>query len=271
MNALQSQLAAAEALIRAQPITTASVALGAALLPILMLAYQDYRHYVSMGPHGLPDNFSGWYRQLRMRSAAQPLASTVVPAPYDLASAARATGPYADQSFLATAAALEPRRGARPRVCHFVAPQRQESQVAAREMKDRMGGFLDGLVAANAAVFRRGLSRLEGPVPAVQLRRGDDGAEGGFPASHRVTRGELIHVHPPDGSTHLVLSLVDSAEVIRKGWGQRHRLSGGMLGWGYTLVYAPRDEGELEAWKGIVMAAARFAAKEAVVEEVNLP
>jgi hypothetical protein len=55
-----------------------------------------------------------------------------------------------------------------------------------------------------------------------------------------------------------VLSLVDQKRVIELGWGRRHRLSGSVVPWNYTLVYAPRDAEELEVWKRITIAGARF-------------
>ena len=87
-------------------------------------------------------------------------------------------------------------------------------------------------------------------------------------------RGEIAHVHH-EGSTHVCLSLPDAAEVVRKGWGERHRMSGvrGILPWGYVLVYAPREgkegkegESEWEVWKAVVVAAARVVARSAGFE-----
>ncbi|KAI0125393.1 hypothetical protein BJ170DRAFT_673677 [Xylariales sp. AK1849] len=230
-----------------------TIAAGAALVPLIIVAFQDYRYYVSLGPHGLPDNFYGWYKQLRMSTKARK--DTTVPVPYDFTKTAKANGPHSDKCFFSEP--LKTRAGPRPGVCGFVAPQRQTSEIASGKMKKEMNAYLDALVRGNPTVFQRELSYLEGPVPAVQLRYDVE-----HPSFLKSTKGELIHIHPPDGSTHIVLSLTDSAKVIEQGWGQRHRLSGGLLTWGYTLIYAPRNEEEFAVWKKIVAAAARFSTTE---------
>ncbi|RYC63275.1 hypothetical protein CHU98_g2909 [Xylaria longipes] len=76
----------------------------------------------------------------------------------------------------------------------------------------------------------------------------------------------------------MFLSLVDAAEVVRRGWGERHKMSGvaSILPWGYVLVYAPRDDadgkGDWEVWKVLVIAAARVMARSAGFEgEVVVP
>lgn len=233
---------------------------AAASATLLLVAYRDYRAYVALGPHGLPDTFWGWYKQLKLSRLARK--DTTVPAPYDIEAEKDTYGPHAATSFLVDG--LQPRRGSRPTIPGFVAPQRQITAVASSEMKVQMHKFLSALVAANSSVLQYELSVLEGPVPAVQLK-----SDIARPAFLKTTKGEMIHVHPPDGSTHLTLSLADSRSVIEQGWGQRHRLSGGLLGWGYTLVYAPRDQRELEVWKGVVWAAARYCCAD--VHELRHP
>ncbi|KAE9964413.1 hypothetical protein BLS_008384 [Venturia inaequalis] len=217
---------------------------------VLFISYLDYRHYCSLGDHGLPGNFQGWKKQLQMSRYARR--DTTIPAPYNLEDIVKDYGPHATKSFLKTP--LKAREGNRPKIPGFVAPQRQVSDIASPEMKNGMNAHLDSLVRTNSKLLQRELSRIEGPVPAVQLHPS-------LPVSALLerTRSEIIHVHPPDGTTHLILSLEDSKSVIERAWGQRHRLSGGkMLPWNYTLVYAPRDEEEFEVWKGVVEAAASF-------------
>ncbi len=61
-----------------------------------------------------------------------------------------------------------------------------------------------------------------------------------------ATQGEICHIHGSDSSAHVILSFADAEEVIAKGWGERHRLSG--TEWvplGYTLVYVPRGSEEI--------------------------
>ena len=56
----------------------------------------------------------------------------------------------------------------------------------------------------------------------------------------------------------MTLSLADAKEVIEKGWAQRHGLSGRLLPWGYVMVYAPRDEEEVEVLGRIFRAGIAF-------------
>lgn len=242
------------------PYLSASVAIAA---PLLTLLYADYRAYVAMGPHGLPDNLQGYITQLKMHRISRR--DTTVPAPYDDASGkTKPTGRIdpgsgeaserSHRSFIIShhsvssesnengnmkkwelTARPAPNGGrvdGRPRLCSFVAPQRQLEGEATEGMKRDMNAFLDVLAAANKEALLRGLSRLEGTVPAVQAASGYKGTA----AVTEETRGEILHVHPADGSTHMLLSLADSRRVIETGWGERHRLSGGgMVPWGYTL------------------------------------
>lgn len=56
-------------------------------------------------------------------------------------------------------------------------------------------------------------------------------------------------------SGHVTLSFADAAEVIAKGWGERHRLSGTeWIHLGYTMVYVPRSVEEVETFIRIFQA-----------------
>ncbi|KAM3473789.1 hypothetical protein MY5147_004596 [Beauveria neobassiana] len=239
------------------PIAQYAVAGAAvALATLIVIAYRDYSAYCALGDHGLPGNFKGWCIQLKFTRNSRK--DTTVPAPYDLAVEAALLGPHADKSFLPPPSRrlpfLPPRDGPRPSIPGFTAPQRQITDTASPAMKARMYAHLEALTKANATLLQYDLSTLEGPVPALQLHKHQN-----RPEHLRKTRGELAHIHPVDGSTHLVLSLPDSRRIIETRWGQRHRLSGTMLGWGYTLVYAPRNEREFEVWKDVVAAAAKYS------------
>ena len=57
---------------------------------------------------------------------------------------------------------------------------------------------------------------------------------------------EVAHIHDTDKSGHLLLSFADAKEVISKGWGERHRLTGtGVIPLGYTMLYVPRKTEEI--------------------------
>lgn len=254
-----------ETFIQSRPLLSFG---GALLLGAGIVAYRDYRAYVSMGPNGLPDTFWGWQTQLRMSLGARK--DTTVPAPYDLDSVA---GPHDKENFLPKTAAegLSWRPGSNPpHVPGFVAPQRQTTELASDKTKKAMLGFLDALVAVNSGALQTQTSVLEGPVPAMGLKHYKSMTEASKPKVLVITRGEMCHIHPPDGSTHLHLSLADQKSVIELGWGRRHRLSGGgLLPWNYTLIYAPRNEEEIAVWKSIVMAATRFCCAD--IAEIQTP
>ncbi|KAH6627478.1 hypothetical protein F5144DRAFT_548923 [Chaetomium tenue] len=90
--------------------------------------------------------------------------------------------------------------------------------------------------------------------------------------------GEIAHVHVADGSLHAVLHPEDVRTVIDAGWGERHPLCANDKRWfrllfhgfmeqrlpvpgGLVLVYAPRDEGELQVLHAILEAAVWYATR----------
>ncbi len=80
--------------------------------------------------------------------------------------------------------------------------------------------------------------------------------------SHRC-RNEIVHVHGSDGSMHLTLHPADSRAVLEAGWGERHPLSRGgrferFVPVDFVMVYAPRDEEEVEMVVRVILAARWF-------------
>ncbi|KAI1334321.1 hypothetical protein F5Y15DRAFT_420957 [Xylariaceae sp. FL0016] len=234
-------------------------------------AYYRYRAWHALGGGGLPHNLRGWL----MNVAMHPLARRdvrVSPPPYegDLEKlvAQDGTGTLG-RSFFGREAVGEDavllsvpvrREGPRPTVPGTVAPQRQTDQTATpAPFLARQEAFLSALARGHGGVFVQKASALESP--AYQALWLDAAQLPGPLPEYFVKRapGEWCHVHP-EGSTHVYLSLVDAREVVWRGWGERHKLSGvkGWLGWGFVLVYAPRTETELAVWREIVMAGARF-------------
>jgi hypothetical protein len=73
-------------------------------------------------------------------------------------------------------------------------------------------------------------------------------------------KGEVAHIHESDLSTHALLSLADAQQILSKGWGERHRMSGTMaIPLGYTLLYSPRNMEEVVVLVRIVEAAVEYA------------
>ena len=81
--------------------------------------------------------------------------------------------------------------------------------------------------------------------------------------------GELGHIHG-ETSLHLYLSPADAKVIIKKGWAERHRCArtqpwwfGGVknmwcIGDSFLLVYAPRNDEELEVLGTLIRASAMF-------------
>jgi len=75
---------------------------------------------------------------------------------------------------------------------------------------------------------------------------------------------------------HVTLHPADAKLVIEKGWAQRHPLARG--GWlsrfvpeGFMMVYAPRNEEEVEVVMRIVRAAAWWVGGKSCVDEMGRP
>ncbi|KUI57173.1 hypothetical protein VP1G_04558 [Cytospora mali] len=95
--------------------------------------------------------------------------------------------------------------------------------------------------------------------------------------------GEVCHMHNSDRSMHMNLHPDDIAEVLAKGWGQRHPMAWGSgveegkgkRGWmtmtprsplpeTFVLIYAPRDESDLHVVCKIIEAAIWYTDEERV-------
>jgi phospholipase/carboxylesterase len=75
--------------------------------------------------------------------------------------------------------------------------------------------------------------------------------------------GEFAHVHPGyDGSLHLALPPGLATDVVAKGWGVAHPLAGVRLTPGMTMLFGPRDAGELETVVGVVTTSHAWASAE---------
>ncbi|KAI1298551.1 hypothetical protein F5Y03DRAFT_367731 [Xylaria venustula] len=293
MEAFQT---AAQNLNLSNPTTTRILYTATAATGIALLAYSRhcYVQWHALGEGGLPHNLKGWLINVAMHPFARSDA-LAIPAPYEKPS----TSSTISTSNIVLSAQDEERYGAATRTSYFrfpggslpqrkgdgrptvpttVAPQRQTTQKAGSDTVERQNAFLAALARSNASLFAIRGSGLESPrFPALWLSSPSSGAADvsrgkWFPAQ---APGETAHVHA-EGSTHVCASLVDAAEIVRKGWGERHRLSGvrGIVPWGYVLVYAPREgvEEDWEVWKGIVVAAARCVAKSGGFEgEIIVP
>jgi len=81
------------------------------------------------------------------------------------------------------------------------------------------------------------------------------------PADAFIDDHEFCHIHPlPEGSLHLTLPDTLRQQAIENGWAELHPLARtGSLSPSLAMVYAPRNEQELEVVLKLVLASSRFA------------
>lgn len=211
--------------------------------PLAHRLHADYTTYLALGPGGLPHNALGWLASSLARALlCRETLSTAVYA-----------GPGRG-SFLARP--LAPRRGPRPALGSHPIPHRQTDQIPPRDVISAVESAILEIHADYPSSTELCTSVYEKRGPALFV----------LPAAAEQA-SELAHVHASeeaaDGSLHVVLAPRDCAEVIDKGWGERHPcagvLGGRLLPAEYLMVYAPRDWAEVAVVRGIVEAAVRAA------------
>ncbi|KAI1090336.1 hypothetical protein F5B19DRAFT_327371 [Rostrohypoxylon terebratum] len=249
--------------------------------PLLSYTYRCYTEWLSLGRGGVPYHFFGWLAQSTLHLIARTDLREPVPKKYKTAedvgalygSAGTRSYLYLDSDESPNRRSIPSRTPPRPTVPSFVAPQRQTTDGASARTVEALNRYLVALAAANPDLFEVKASQLEGPLyQAIWLRQPAPDQSLSVSASEvrdrvgRGTTGEFAHVHG-EGSTHVTLSPVDASQLIAKGWAERHGMSGvggtrwGMAPWGYVLIYAPRDEGELEVWREVLLAGARYVSQ----------
>ena len=72
---------------------------------------------------------------------------------------------------------------------------------------------------------------------------------------------EFAHIHPmPDGSLHAALPPEVAVEAVEKGWAEQHPVARlGYIPENVVMIYAPRDEPELEIVLKLVEESRRYA------------
>jgi len=220
-------------------IYSMSVALTLILLPVVTLSYirNDYQAFLSLGPGGTPATPFG-YMKIKLLSLVclrDPLRPLPIPPHF-----------RPQKGYLSS---LPARAGNRPLV-QGIAPQRQRTEKSSMDV-------YKGLVS--------GMRRLINDPANSLLERTScfEKNSSGIFSSEPITRtcgGEVCHAHPSDGSMHMTLHPADVKTILEKGWGERHPLARG--GWcrrfvprEFVLVYAPRNEKEIELVMDIISAA----------------
>lgn len=223
--------------------------------PALVEEYQQWR---AVGPGGAPFDWNG-FMLCKKAEITQARDDTTNLALYDSPEqyakgwkeATEAQRRAAQTSFLKQP--LPERPGPRSRAKHFVFPQRerndgepQDAQVqAAYQTAFEQLGEVNSRVEWKTSVLEKHGRALFLQDPVTPLISS--------------SKGEICHVHRSDLSGHVTLSFADAREVIGKGWGEKHRLSGTeTLHLGYTMLYVPRNVAEVDVYAQIYQAGIEY-------------
>ncbi|KAL7623598.1 hypothetical protein AAE478_005150 [Parahypoxylon ruwenzoriense] len=224
---------------------------------------EGFRRWKAMGEGGTSYDMSGYISNLTAeKTLAFGVDETIKPGFYNKPEK-RATGwsratetqrANARKSFLKEPLPVRP--GPRARAKPFVYPQRERNAADPQDplLKKAYLDAFDKLGETNGGFTKWGISALEKHGRALFLQSSVPLT----PLAH-PTDGEICHIHDTDMSGHVTLSFADAEEVIQKGWGERHRLSG--TSWihiGFTLLYVPNSMEETEILNRIYQAGVDF-------------
>jgi hypothetical protein len=149
------------------------------------------------------------------------------------------------------------RAGNRPTLTRWTLPQRQFPEKITPAASSTLHGLMKDF--ASTAPYSQYIetrpSKTEGGTgPAIYVKPEVKTIN---PAAHKIFY-EVAHVHPADNSLHVYVSPLDAKLVMKRGWGQRFPVT-----WlappSWIMVYAPRNEEEVEVVREIVRAAVCFA------------
>ncbi len=207
--------------------------------------YKDYQDWVALGLGGIPHTLDG-YRTVKMLGKQMK-------DPIDVNRITNEIGKPGDIKMLVD---LPKREGVKPTIAPFAVPHRQMNQHNDSTIRNKQKQIFDTQVTdANYNLIYK-MSYLEKHSPGIFLKDSASGNQTVVPVSH----AEVGHIHPTDGSMHIILSPSDTKEVIEKGWGELHGLAGqGAAAKTYMMIYSPRNEEELEITKRILEAAVKYA------------
>lgn len=220
--------------------TIIAVALLAGISAILRWAIADYQRWVALGVGGLPHSVGGWLVMTALRlfkrdgikaKQLQPLINT-----------------DDDQPYLGQ---VLKRAGSRPVVPPHTIPQRQLSETISSDNLRKLQTVFDEVIQQQSDKLVYKKSFYEKHTDAITLCHPECGHVYG-----KTSSGEVAHIHPVDGSMHMILSPSDALKAIDAGWGELHGLAGfmGKLPASYTFVYAPRDAQEMGVVKQLLAA-----------------
>lgn len=152
---------------------------------------------------------------------------------------------------------VPPRAGGRPKIMSRILPQRQVVEPIEPATRQRLLNLVHDLGEKHPELFEVKPSKTEGRTADGLYVREDLATMNSQVRKSRIIDREIAHAHPSDCSLHVWVSNTDARKVIEAGWGQRFPLPPAPAGW--IMVYAPRNESEMDVIEDIVKAAAHWA------------
>ncbi|KAF3057440.1 hypothetical protein GL218_06155 [Daldinia childiae] len=211
---------------------------------------EDYRQWKAMGQGGTSRNWTGYMSQVAAgKTKAFGADETMKPGFYENPEK-RATGwkkateqqkSNARKSFLKETLPIRP--GPRAKAKPYVFPQRERKADHPQDptVKQAYLEAFDKLCETNTDTEWK-TSVLEKHGQALFTKSSVPLSPLAGPSSR-----EICHIHSTDLSGHVTLSFIDAEDVISKGWGERHRLSGtDWIHMGFTMLYVPNTIEETE-------------------------
>ncbi|OTA94995.1 hypothetical protein M434DRAFT_394204 [Hypoxylon sp. CO27-5] len=213
---------------------------------------EGFKQWKAMGEGGTSHTWAGYMSNLSAeKTMAFGVDDTIKPGFYDNPKK-RATGwrkatdeqkANAQKSFLKEPLPVRP--GPRARAKRFVYPQRERNAADPQNpvvKQAYLDAFNNKLGEINAESTEWKTSALEKHGRALFIKPSLPLTPLAGPTSR-----EICHIHGTDLSGHVTLSFKDAEEVISKGWGERHRLSGtDWIHLGYTMLYVPNTVEETD-------------------------
>ncbi|KAI9567350.1 hypothetical protein HD554DRAFT_2039650 [Boletus coccyginus] len=238
--------------------------LGLSSASLIQRAISNYHTYLALEPGGPQYNIFGWLWTLCFQPLARETLSTEQ---YDQDE---------NKEVFLDHGEIKERRGDRPKMGWHVFPSRQLDRHAPLGMRQRLIALFDALAVANQDLVSVVPSRWERIHPALVIN--ESLATPHAPAKKALR--EICHIHRnKDFSLHVMMSPQDCKTgkadcppcyLIKKGWGERHPLSGPYLPKEYLLLYAPRDDEELAMAARCMCAAIGYMANTHVVKQCNI-
>jgi hypothetical protein len=201
----------------------------------------DFEEWKSFGTGGTPPTWAGYWRMTKFR-INRLLSGDDLRDPSSLS----ADGPrYLSKT------ALKHRDGPRPTIIARTMPQRQRPEKIEPQARQRLQSMMRSLAEQYPELLEVKLSMTEGRTTEAIYAKPDLATLNPL-SKDPILKGEIAHAHPKENSLHVWLSDPDARTVIEAGWGERFPLKSVKSGW--IMVYAPRNEDELDVVEEIVKA-----------------